>query len=107
MSTVAISPDKVFEAVLNAIIAKERELERIEQVIVKKYRKGWLNNWRNKKYTDKEIVDSSLDYGFQRCRITGDINKLEALSNMCTHAIQEGTTIALYRKDYELIYGDN
>lgn len=106
MSTVTISPDKVFEAVLRAIIAKERELERIEQAIVKKYRKGWLNNWMNKKYTDKEIVDGSFDYGFQRCRIMGDIDKLEALSSMCTHAIQEGTTITLCRKDYELIYGE-
>lgn len=36
-----------------------------------------------------------------------DIDKLEALSSMCAHAIQEGTTITLCRKDYDLIYGGN
>lgn len=105
MSTVTIRADKVFGDVLNAILREERELARIEQAIVKKYRKGWLNNWMNKKYTDKEIVDGSFDYGFQRCRIMGAIDKLEALSSMCAHAIQEGTTITLCRKDYEMIYG--
>lgn len=103
MSTVTISPDKVYEAVLSAILRKERDLNHIEQVIVKKHRKWW-NNWMYKGYTDKEIVDSSIHYGVQRTWIAVDIDKLEALSLMCAHAIQEGTTITLCRKDYELIY---
>lgn len=104
MSTVTISPNKVLEAVCKAISRKEDELERIEQVIIDKHRKWW-NNWMYKGWTDKEIVDNSIHYGFQRAHIAEDIEKLEALSLMCTHAIQEGTTITLSHKDYKLIYG--
>lgn len=103
MSTVTIPPEKVYEAILKAILREERELKRIEQVIVDKHRKWW-NNWMYKGWTDKEIVDNSIHYGFQRGSIAIDIEKLEALSLMCIHAIQEGTTITLCRKDYELIY---
>lgn len=106
MSTVTIPPEKVYEAVLKAILRKEDELERIEQVIIDKHRKWW-NNWMYKGYTDKEIVNNSIHYGFQRADIAIDIEKLEALSLMCIHAIQEGAAITLCRKDYELIYGDN
>lgn len=106
MSAVTISPDKVFDAALRAIIAKERELERIEQVIVKKCRKWW-NSWLYKGSTDDEIINNSFHYGMQRCGIAVDISKLEALSHMCAHAIQEDTTITLSRKDYELIYKES
>lgn len=106
MSTVTISPEKVYEAVLKAILRKERELKHIEQVIVNKHRKWW-NNWMYKNCTDEEIVGNSIHYGFQRASIAIDIEKLQALSLMCIHAIQEGTMITLCRKDYELIYGDN
>lgn len=103
MSTVTIRADKVFEDVLKAILREERVLERIEQVIIDKHRKWW-NNWMYKGYTGQEIVDNSIHYGFQRAGIAVDIDKLEALSSMCAHAIQEGTTITLCHKDYELIY---
>lgn len=103
MSTVTISPEKVYEAVLKAILREESELKRIEQAIIDKHRKWW-NSWMYKGWTDKEIVDNSIRYAFQRAHISEDIEKLEALSLMCIHAIQEGTTITLCRKDYELIY---
>lgn len=106
MSAVTISPEKVYEAVLKAILREEHELKRVEQVIVSGHRK-WRNNWMYKNYTDEEIVGNSIRYGFQRASIAMDIEKLQALSLMCIHAIQEGTMITLCRKDYELIYGDN
>ena len=106
MSSVTIQAEKVFEDMLKATLRKERELARIEQVIVSKYRKWW-NGWMHKHYTDKEIVDNSIHYGFQRYDIHMDIDKLKALVNMCTHAIQEDTTITLSREDYELIYKES
>lgn len=54
MSTVTIRADKVFEDVIKAILQKERELARIEQVIVQKHRKWW-NNWMYKGYTEKRL----------------------------------------------------
>lgn len=86
MSTVTISPEKVYEAVLKAILREERELKRVEQVIVNKHRKWW-NNWMYKNCTDEGIVGNSIHYGFQRASIAMDIDKLQALSLMCIHAI--------------------
>lgn len=106
MSTVTISPEKVYEVVLKAVLREEHELKRVEQAIVSEYRKWW-NNWMYKNYTDEEIVGNSIRHGFQRADIAMNIEKLQALRLMCIHAIQEGTMITLCRKDYELIYGDN
>lgn len=106
MSTVVVQADHIFEDILNALIREEEELKRVEQAIVGKCRKWW-NAWMHKGLSDRDIVDNSLHYGFQRFHISSDIDKLKALSRMCGDAIRDDTTFTLCRKDYELIYKEN
>ena len=103
MSTVVVRADRIFEDILNALIKEEKELERVERVIVDKHRKWW-NAWMYKGLSDSDIIESSICYGIQRCHISADIDKLKALSMMCGDTIRDGTTLTLCRKDYELIY---
>lgn len=106
MSTVVVQADRIFEDILNALIREEKQLERVEQAIVDKHRKWW-NAWMYKGLSDRTIVENSLQYGFQRCHISADIDKLKALSVMCGDAIQDDTIFTLCRKDYELIYKED
>lgn len=103
MSTVVVNASRIYEDILNALIREETELARVEDLIVAKYRKWW-NAWMHKGLSDRDIVDNSIQYVFQRCHISSDIDKLKALSMMCGDAIRDGTTLTLCRKDYELIY---
>lgn len=103
MSHVTVQVDKIAEDILKSITQRERELERINRVIVSKYRKWW-NSWMYKGVTDKEIIKNSLHYGFQRCSIMYDIDTLKLLQKMCEDAMLSTGTIALSRRDYGLIY---
>ena len=103
MSTVVVNASRIYEDILNALLREETELAYVEALVVAKYRKWW-NAWMYKGLSDSDIIESSICYGIQRCHISADIDKLKALSMMCVDAIRDGTTLALCRKDYELIY---
>ena len=103
MSTVAVQAYRVFADIINALIREETGLARVEALVVTKYRKWW-NAWMNKRLSDKEIVEQSSWYRMTRYHLEVDIEKLKALSMMCGDAIRNGTTLTLFRKDYELIY---